>query len=328
MSKSVSLFLLALIGLMMAGCGGGGDKTAATHQISGTISSSGVGVQGISVTLGGAGNADTVTDLNGNYSFNGLANGTYTVTPAWKGHSCTPKANAQTVSGANITDVNFTAKVSSPVIYVVDNQKRLGTVDMTSGNVVVIGDTGVVMTDIAFDSNGNLYGISINQLFAIDKSSGISTAIGNLNLTDTTSLEFSNCGNILYTADRYLRTVHTTTGVTTRIGNTGFINYPSSGDLAFLGNRLYLTSRIVDDSTNTNLVKLSTLTGEGTPVGPVGFPNVFGLVSNDNINLYGFSNTNVIRIDVNTGAGSLLWDISGHGLGNINGAAYYYFEPA
>lgn len=46
---------------------------------------------------------------NGNYTFTGLSNGTYTVTPAKAGYSFTPENRSVTISGANVTGKNFTA---------------------------------------------------------------------------------------------------------------------------------------------------------------------------------------------------------------------------
>ena len=50
-----------------------------TYSISGTISPNG---SGTTVTLSGAASATTTADASGNYSFTGLANGSYTVTPS------------------------------------------------------------------------------------------------------------------------------------------------------------------------------------------------------------------------------------------------------
>jgi hypothetical protein len=80
-----------------------------TFSISGTIT----GGSGATVTLSGAGSATVTADSSGNYSFSGLANGGYTVTPTKTGFTFSPTSQAVTVSGANVSSVNFTAK---PVI--------------------------------------------------------------------------------------------------------------------------------------------------------------------------------------------------------------------
>ncbi|PYR93364.1 MAG: hypothetical protein DMF84_10265 [Acidobacteria bacterium] len=77
-----------------------------TWTISGTITPASVGA-GATVTLGGVA-LTTTADASGNYSFSGLSNGTYTVTPAKAGASFTPVNQSVTVNGTNVTGINFT----------------------------------------------------------------------------------------------------------------------------------------------------------------------------------------------------------------------------
>ncbi|MBI4915136.1 MAG: PPC domain-containing protein, partial [Acidobacteria bacterium] len=86
------------------GCGG------ATYSISGTVS--GTVVSGVTMTLSGAGTGTTTTAANGTYTFSGRANGSYTVTPSLAGYTFSPANSAVTVSGANVTGVNFTSSAA------------------------------------------------------------------------------------------------------------------------------------------------------------------------------------------------------------------------
>jgi len=79
-----------------------------TYSISGTISPA-AGGDLANVTLSGAANATTMANSTGNYTFTGLANGVYTVTPSYTGYTYAPASQAVTVNGANLTGVNFTA---------------------------------------------------------------------------------------------------------------------------------------------------------------------------------------------------------------------------
>ena len=79
-----------------------------TFTLSGTISPSTTGA-GATVTLSGAASATTTTDSSGFYSFGGLVNGTYTVTPAKSGVTFTPGNQTVTINGANAT-ATFTAQ--------------------------------------------------------------------------------------------------------------------------------------------------------------------------------------------------------------------------
>jgi fibronectin type 3 domain-containing protein len=73
-----------------------------------------LGGSGATVTLSGAGNAVTIATSAGAYSFTGLANGAYTVTPSNTGYTFTPVSQNATLSGVNITGLNFTAAVVQP----------------------------------------------------------------------------------------------------------------------------------------------------------------------------------------------------------------------
>jgi fibronectin type 3 domain-containing protein len=79
-----------------------------TYSISGTITPA-AGGSGATVTLGGVAAATKTADSSGNYTFTGLSNGAYAVTPSQTGYAFTPTTQSVTVSGANVSSVNFTA---------------------------------------------------------------------------------------------------------------------------------------------------------------------------------------------------------------------------
>jgi len=79
-----------------------------TFGISGTISPP-LGGGGATVTLGAAANATTTASASGAYSFSGLANGTYTVTPSNPGFTFTPPVQSVVINGASVSAVNFVA---------------------------------------------------------------------------------------------------------------------------------------------------------------------------------------------------------------------------
>ena len=57
--------------------------------------------------MSGAASGTTTADVNGNYSFTGLASGSYTITPSETGVSFTPVSQGVTITTANAT-ANFT----------------------------------------------------------------------------------------------------------------------------------------------------------------------------------------------------------------------------
>src|SRR5215469_830590 len=83
-----------------------------TYTISGTISPA-AGGNGATVTLSGASSATSTADSAGNYTFTGLANGAYAVTPSKAGYTFSPTSMNATVNGGNVAGLNFTATAQS-----------------------------------------------------------------------------------------------------------------------------------------------------------------------------------------------------------------------
>jgi hypothetical protein len=79
-----------------------------TFSISGTITPT-AGGGGATITLSGAASAVTTATSSGTYTFTGLGNGTYSVAPSQIGYTFSPATQNATVSGANVSGVNFTA---------------------------------------------------------------------------------------------------------------------------------------------------------------------------------------------------------------------------
>ncbi|MBI5461429.1 MAG: hypothetical protein HY941_04495 [Gammaproteobacteria bacterium] len=207
-----------------------------------------------------------------------------------------------------------TSSQASPILWIDDASGHLGTVDVATGNVTVIGSMGVVMTDIAFDPTGILYGISFSSLYRINTETAASTLVGNTGISSN-SLVFGADGT-LYTASRSLYTLNPSTGTATLIGNGGTA-YNSSGDLAFIGNDLYLSSVSAD-----YLMRLDRTTGVATYVGSIGVGAVYGMATNNNVDLYGVAGTSILSINTATGAGSTLLNYAGHGLGAAYGTSF------
>ena len=99
-------------GANVSGINFAAQSISQTWAVSGTISPSSVG-SGATVTLSGASSATTIADASGNYSFSGLANATYTITPSKTGYTFTPANQSVTVNSANLSGVNFTANTQS-----------------------------------------------------------------------------------------------------------------------------------------------------------------------------------------------------------------------
>jgi hypothetical protein len=121
---------------------------ATTWSISGVINPTSGGA-GATVTLSGAASATTVSDGNGNYSFTGLTNGSYTVTPTNTGYTFTPASQSVTINGTNQAGINFTAQSAS-------GYSISGVITpAASGSGTTITLSGTSKATTTSDANGN-----------------------------------------------------------------------------------------------------------------------------------------------------------------------------
>ena len=210
---------------------------------------------------------------------------------------------------------------AAPILWVADSSGGLGKVDVATGNVDLVGNMGSVMTDIAFDSSGNLFGITFGSLFSINTDTAASTLIGSHTISggNKNSLVFGSDGT-LYAANAGLYSLNTGTGVSTSIGSGGD-SYASSGDLAFIGDQLFLSS--TGGAGGDKLVELDENTGMGTDIGDVGISFLYGLATDNNIDLYGVAGTSVYDIDTGNGTATFLTSYGGQGLGAAFGSAFF-----
>ena len=69
------------------------------------------------MTLSGTSSATTAANGSGAYTFTGLANGSYTVTPSQTGFTFSPASLPATIASANVTGLNFTATAQPPATF-------------------------------------------------------------------------------------------------------------------------------------------------------------------------------------------------------------------
>jgi hypothetical protein len=87
--------------------------TTTIYTISGRVTLAGNGLGGVTLALTGAATGTAATDTSGNYTFTGLAPGSYTVTPSLTGCTFSPTGTQVIVSTANQT-ASFTATGTPP----------------------------------------------------------------------------------------------------------------------------------------------------------------------------------------------------------------------
>jgi hypothetical protein len=128
----------------------------------------------------------------------------------------------------SVTGMSFN---SSDELYVVLNSSGLpsllATVDMTTGQISLVGSTGETgmngLQGLAFDETDTLYAMDVNEgLCTLDPATGlVDTIIGGLGIgSDDQAIEF--CDGQLYGARANLLEINPATGEATLIGPTGF----------------------------------------------------------------------------------------------------------
>jgi len=205
---------------------------------------------------------------------------------------------------------------AGPIMHVHDSEGNLGTVDAATGNVTIIGNMGVQMTDIAFDSSGNLFGLTFDGFYSINTTTATSTFIGNHSIKGGNAFVFGSDGT-LYAAGNSttsLFTINTLTGASINIGNMGF---SSGGDLAFNNGNFYLAS------SDNELIKIDLNNiANSSSVGNFGVNGVFGLATGDDGSLYAVANTDIYTVDITTGLVTNSVSFAGQGLSAAFGHSF------
>ena len=113
-----------------------------TYSISGNA-----GVGGATVALSGPASASVTAGASGNYTFPGLANGSYTVRPSKTGYSFNPTSAPASVNNANVTGLNFTATPTTTTTYTISGSAGI------AGATVAL--SGAATTSVTADASAN-----------------------------------------------------------------------------------------------------------------------------------------------------------------------------
>jgi hypothetical protein len=136
------------------------SNAASTYSISGAVS--GAVQSGVTVTLSGVGSATTISNGSGNYTFAGLVNGSYTITPSMTGYTFSPVNAAATVSGGNTVGKDFVATAIPATYSQADltgrwrvNMLRAGSINGWVHATVTLDSSGLATVSSFLDSTGN-----------------------------------------------------------------------------------------------------------------------------------------------------------------------------
>src|SRR5271154_312042 len=108
--RALPLAAFPLIALL-CNCSSGtsqSSSTSDTFELSGIVSPQSVG-NGTKVSLNGPITASTMGNSSGTYSFTGLPNGAYVVTPSLLGYTFAPSVQHVSINGSDVSGIDFTA---------------------------------------------------------------------------------------------------------------------------------------------------------------------------------------------------------------------------
>jgi len=207
--------------------------TAVTYSISGTVT--GAVQAGVTMMLSGAGSATTTTDSLGNYTFTGLSNGTYTVTPGKSGYSFSPSSILVKIVSADQRDINFTANVVTYSISgaVVHKGSGLSGVTVTlSGNT-----SGSLTTDVS--GNYTFTGLSNGTYTVTPSKSGYiftpSSREITISSTDVSNMNFVAVVATYSISGTVIGAVQSDANMTLSGAGSGTTTTDASGNYAFNG---------------------------------------------------------------------------------------------
>ena len=173
------------------------SATTLTWSISGTVSPSTEG-SGAIITLSGDASGAVTADGSGNYTFAGLANGTYDVTPSKSGYTFSPTHQPVGISGGNSGAVNFTA-TAQPAF----------TLNMSpSATVAIGGSANYSLTVTAVNSFNGTVNFAVSGL-----PSGVSGSFNPVSITGSGSSTLTVNASASAAAGNYTITVNGTSGL-------------------------------------------------------------------------------------------------------------------
>ncbi len=205
-------------------------------------------------------------------------------------------------------------------VYFHDGASRLGAYDPQSGVFRFVGNLQVGLSDIAFSPSGQLFGVSEDTLYRINRNNASAQAVGQMGFDGVVALEFDSVGRLFAaTRDGQLLAVDAESGLALGLGSIGF---ESAGDLAISrSGELFMTTR------NDELVRIApddvatSLEAGASLVGPIGVEDVFGLAFDAQGRLIAFSGSSAYSVDPATATAELLGNYQGLGIGPAFGAA-------
>jgi hypothetical protein len=207
-------------------------------------------------------------------------------------------------------------------LYISDANGKLGYVDLTTDHVTVLGSSGVVLHDIGFTSNGNIYGDTFTELYSINVLNGAATPMGSFGgagnnqmvglVGDGSGLIGASSGSSkLYAIDVSPFSVSAL---------SGSLAGATNGDVTFGVN-----GELYDILSNGNLDKVTIVgnTFTQTVIGNTNNKSISGMATESNGTVLAIAGTEVYVVDTQTAQLTPLLNYGGQGLGTVTGAAIF-----
>ncbi len=178
--------------------------------------------------------------------------------------------------------------------------ENLYDVRVPSGVTSLVGRLGTTLTDVALTPGNRLYGINYTALFDVDTATGATRQRSTLPAGSYNAFDLAPDGTLYIGGGRRISSIDVATGRLTAFAN---LPSPSSGDIAFVANRMLVT---VTGAVDDDLVEVDVATRVARRLGSIGFPCVWGLAAYG-ATLYGFNCEGyILGIDTATGAGTTI----------------------
>jgi hypothetical protein len=230
------------------------------------------------------------------------------------------------------------AAPAAPLIWIGDAAGNLVTVDIGTGDQTLIGPMGVTFDDIAFDPDGNLWGLRSDDLYQINTTTGAAFGqtevrsqfgfpLGGNAMTFGSDGTLYIAGSCILDPDTFevglgcISASNPETGQGTILGALG---RSPSGDLAFFNDGLYVTSANFSAPGGADdLIRIDFDEVETSPVvGNTGVQVVFGLDTGADGVMYGVSVSSIYSIDPATAAATFIRSYTIGGPNQANGASF------
>lgn len=239
------------------------DPDMGSASISGIITQDGIGIEGIEVELSGDDQKTTSTNSDGNYSFDHLEFGTYTVTPSNELGESSPESIEVITdeNEVNVTGVDFEFDVS-------DADPNPGCAEAVwNGDFVALSGIGVALLTGVTEITGNLtisgtswvnleflkclqyvgghLTISGNALVNLKGLENLTEVGGSLTIVGNALVDFTGLDNLEYVGG------HVTISATTALSLKGFENLETiDGTLNLTGNGVLLNIEALSSLTS------------------------------------------------------------------------------